>query len=110
MVLNNTDEKPLELYNLINTLNPDLKFTMGIANQSICFLDLRISIAGNKLTTTVYSKPKDSHLYLHANSCRKNSSIKGIKKGAALRLRRICKSKEYTKCLVNKRNDSKSVE
>ena len=48
-----TDEKLLELYNFINTLNVDLKFFMEIGNQSICLLDLRISVVGNKLTTTV---------------------------------------------------------
>ena len=113
-----TDEKIKELYNFIDTLNPDLKFTMEIGNQSICFLDLRISIVGNKLTTTVYSKPTDSHLYLHADSCHKKTSIKGIQKGVALRLRRICssynnytaKSKEYTKYLVNRGHDLKSLD
>ena len=103
------DEKRQELYNFINTINPDLKFTLEIGNQSISFLDLRISIVGNKLTTTVYSKPTDSHLYLHADSCHKKSSMKGIQKGVSLRLRHICssdndytaKSKEYTKYLVN---------
>ena len=44
-----TDEKLQELYIFINTLNPDLKFTMEIGNQSTCFLDIRISIVGNKL-------------------------------------------------------------
>ena len=113
-----TDEKLQELYSFINTLNPDLKFTMEIGNQSICFLDLRISIAENKLTTTVYSKPTDSHLYLHADSCHKKSSGKGIRKGVALRLLRICssdddypaKSIEYTKYLVNRGHDLKSVQ
>ena len=90
---------------------------MKIGNHSICFLDLKISIVGNKLTTTVYSKPTDSHLYLHEDFCHKKSLIKGIQKGSALRLRRICssvndntaKSKEYTKYLVNRRHDLKSV-
>ena len=91
---------------------------MEIGNQSICFLDLRISIAGKKLTTTVYSKPTDSNLYLHTDSCHEKSSIKGIQKGVALRLRRIwssdndytAKSKEYTKYLVNRGHDLKSVQ
>ena len=86
-----TDEKLQELYSFINTLNLDLKFTMEIGIQSICFLDLRISIVENKLTA-VYSKPTDSHLYLHADSCHKKSSIKGIQKGVALRFCRICNS------------------
>ena len=65
------------------------------------------------ITTTVYSKPKDSHLNLHADSCHKKSSIKGIQKVVALRLRHICssdndytaQSKEYTKYLVNRGED-----
>ena len=44
-----THKKLQELYNSLNTLNPDLKFTMEIGNQSICFLDLRISVDENKL-------------------------------------------------------------
>ena len=37
---------------------------MEIAKGSLCFLDLEISVVDYKLATTVYSKPKDSHLYL----------------------------------------------
>ena len=65
------DEKCQELYSFINILNAELKFTLEIGNQLICFVDLRISI-GKKLTTTVYRKPTDFHLYLHADSCHKN--------------------------------------
>ena len=65
------------------------------------------------ITTTVYCKPKDSHLNLHADSCHKRSSIKGIQKVVALRLRHICssdndytaQSKEFTKYMVNRRED-----
>ena len=46
--------------------------------------------------TTVYSKPIDSHLYLHSRSCHKPSSINRIEEGVALRLRRTCSTiKEY---------------
>ena len=111
------DEKLHELYSFINTLNPDIKFTVEIGNQLICFLDLRISTVENKLTTTVYSKPTDSHLYLRAGSCHKKLSIKGIQKGVILRLCCICssdndytaKSIEYTKYFVNRGHDLKSV-
>ena len=63
-------------------------------NQWVCYKLLfpivYFSIVGNKLETTVYSKPTDSHLYLHASSCHAKSSINGIPKGVALRLRRSC--------------------
>ena len=100
------------------TLNPDPRFAMEIGNQSICFSDSRISIARNKLiTTAVYSKPTDSHLYLYEDSYHKKSLIKGIQKGVTYRLRPNCssdnnftdKSKEWIKYLVNRGFDSKSV-
>ena len=57
------------------------------------------------------------NLYLHANSCHNISSINGIPKGVALRLRRICstdddykqKSAEYTSYLVNLGHNAQSV-
>lgn len=109
-----------ELHNFfefLNTLSDDLKFTMEIGNDSICFLDLQISIVNGKLETSVYSKPTDSHLYLHQLSCHKLSTIKGIRKGVALRLRRICssdveyetKSLEYIKYLVDRGHNADEV-
>ena len=70
------------------------------------------------IATTFYSKPKDSHLNLDGDSCHKKSSIKGIQKVIAPRLRCICssdnnyiaKSKEYTKYLVNRGEDVKPVQ
>ena len=62
----------------------------------------------NKLTTTVYSEPTDSHLNLYTDSWHKKSSIKSTQKGVAFRLSCICgsdnnftiKSEEYIKYLV----------
>ena len=90
---------------------------MEIGGKSICFLDLKISIINQKLVTTVYSKPTDSHLYLHKQSCHNKSSIDEIQKGVALRLRRICssneeydkKSSEYERYLVDRGHDVKKV-
>ena len=97
-----------EFHSFINTLDNDLKFTVEIGGDSITFLDLKIDIVDSQLVTTVYSKPTDSHLYLQADSCHQETSIKGIQKGVALRLRRICssleefdlKAREYSAYLV----------
>ena len=93
---------------IINLLDEHLKFTIEIGGVRIAFLDLLIRILNGKLVTTVYSKPTDSHLYLQADSCHLEASVKGIQKGVALRLRRICssleeydlKGKEYSAYLV----------
>ena len=90
---------------------------MKIGQDHLCFLDLKISVSGNKLITTAYSKPTDNHLYLHSTSCQKPSSISSILKGVALRLRRICsttgeyqsKAKEYSSFLVPRGRNPKTV-
>ena len=105
------------LFEFINTLSPDLKFTMEVGGNELCFLDLCISLKDNLLATTVYSKKTDAHLYLHADSCHNKGSINGIPKGVALRLRRICssdfnydeKSKEYTKFLTKRGYNEQTV-
>ena len=82
----------------------------------MCFLDLKISVSGNELMTTVYSKPTDSHLYLYSASCHKPSSINGMQ-GVVLRLRGICstteeyqnKTKEYSSDLVATEHNPKTV-
>ena len=110
-------ERLHQFFNFINTLDERLKFTMEIGGDTLAFLDLLISIIGNRLFTTVYSKPTDSHLYLQADSCHQKATIKGIQKGVSLRLRRICstleeydaKSKEYSAYLVARGHDPLSV-
>ena len=91
-----TEEKLNLFFEYINSLNPDLKFTMEVGGKELCFLDVNISIVDNMLQTTVYSKPTDSHLYLHATSCHNRATVNGIPKGVALRLRRLCSTdQEY---------------
>jgi hypothetical protein len=101
----------------MNSLDDKLKFTLVVGGDSLTFLDLLLRLINGRLETTVYSKPTDSHLYLHATSCHKKASIEGIQKGVALRLRRICsreedyelKSKEYSAYLVGRGHDPKVV-
>ena len=101
-------ERLHQFHDFINTLDPYLKFTIEIGGYFITVLDLRIGIHEGRLITSVYSKPTDSHLYLQAESCHQEASIKGIQKGIALRLHRICstldefdaKPKEYSAYLV----------
>ena len=115
---NGSLERLREFHSFINTLDPYLKFTVEIGGMYIDFLDLKIGIHEGRLITTVYSKPTDSHLYLQAESCHQEASIKGIQKGVALRLRRICstveefdtKSKEYSAYLVARGHNPFSVQ
>ena len=90
-LLKESMEKLESFYNFLNSLIPDLKLTIEIGNN------LKISIINGQLETTVYSKPTDFHLYLHAKSYHKASFFRGIQKGVALPLRRICSTdNEYS--------------
>ena len=112
----------LEKYELflmfLNSLDSNLQFTIEIGGSELYFLDLKFTLTDNKLQTTVYSKPTDSHLYLQADSCHHLPSILGIQKGIALRLRRICltdeeynnKSKEYKAYLIGRGYKLKNIE
>ena len=105
MLWRSTIEKLHAFFRDLNTFDINLQFTMEIEGSSLHFLDLLITVEGNKLTTSVYSKPTDTHLYLNANSSHNKSQIMGIARGVALRLCRIfsdCddyqqKSAEYSK-------------
>lgn len=60
-------EKLNSLHQFLNSLDKDVRFKIEIAKDYLCFLDLKISIVNYKVVTTVYNKPKDSHLYLRSN-------------------------------------------
>ena len=84
----------IELFLFLNSIDSNLQFTIEVGGNELCFLDLKLTLKDNKIHTTVYSKPTDSHLYLQADSCHHLPSSLGIQKGVALRLRRICSTDE----------------
>ena len=112
-----TVERLQAFFHLLNTFDSCLQFTMDIGGRDLHFLDLEITLLDNKLETSIYSKPTDAHIYLNANSSHPRSQIRGIAKGVALRLRRICsqdrdfqeKSKLYSKFLIDCGHDSNHV-
>ena len=48
-----------------NSYHPNIKFTYESNKENITFLDLTVSLSGNKLTTELHTKPRDKHQYLH---------------------------------------------
>ena len=72
-----TVERLNNFFTVLNSFDKNLQFTMDIGGKSLNFLDLSISIRGNSLVTSVYSKPTDAHLYLNAKSCHPRS-IAGV--------------------------------
>ena len=56
----------------------------------MAFLDIKISIEGNGLCTSVYYKPTDSHSYLLYSSSHPSHVKNSIPFSQFLRLRRLC--------------------
>ena len=64
------DEGSLEIFhNILNELDPDIKFTMETSSTSIPFLDILVLKQGECINTDIYYKPTDTHQYLDFGSC-----------------------------------------
>ena len=59
-----TREELNQFITAVNLFHPALKYTWEISNTSLAFLDIKLSIKGNGLCTSVHYKPTDSHSYL----------------------------------------------
>ena len=67
-----------------------MKFEVNQSESEVNFLDVCVQMKDGKISTSLYTKPTDSHLYLHSSSSHPSHVIKNIPKGQFLRLRRIC--------------------
>ena len=60
----------------VNSFHPALKYTWEMSETPLTFLDIKVSINGNGLRTSVHYKPTDSHSYLlHSSSTHPMSKI-----------------------------------
>ena len=75
--------------NFVNNFHAALQFTWEISETSVSFLDILVSINGNKLSTSVFYKATDSHSYLLFSSSHPNHTKRSIPFSQFLRLRRI---------------------
>ena len=74
----------------VNSFHPPLKYTWEISETSLAFLDIKVSISGNGLCTSVHYKPTDSHSYLLHSSSHPSHVKNSIPYSQFLRLRRLC--------------------
>lgn len=98
-----SEEKLLETFRKLNTINPALKFTMELSRERITFLDTEVYIDGSrKLQTTIHYKESDLHQYLHANSSHPRSTKKSLPYSQGLRIKRIVSDPKILKQEINK--------
>ena len=76
-----------QFYNLLNSLNPNIKFTMETSDAEIAFLDIKVIKTNDCISTDIFYKPTDTHQYLHFHSCHPRHTKRAIPYNLA---RRIC--------------------
>ena len=76
----------------VNSFHPALKFTWNIAEDTLPFLDLSVSIQHDHLVTSIHYKATDAHNYLLHSSSHPPKCKESIPYSQLLRLRRICSS------------------
>nr|XP_022316718.1 uncharacterized protein LOC111120285 [Crassostrea virginica] len=81
-----------EFISFANSFHQSIKFTVEISDSENIFLDTTSTLIGGKIEFNLHTKPTDSHLYLMPTSCHPPHTFKGVPKGLATRIRRICSS------------------
>ena len=97
---------PKYLLNILNSLHPNIKFTMETSETNIPFLDILVNKKENKLWMDLYTKPTDSKRYVPFHSCHPRHCLENIPYCLA---RRICMIVENDEEKQNKLNDLKST-
>ena len=83
-------------YSRANNMRSTMTFEVNKSTIKVNFLDVSTELKGNLLSTTLFSKPTDSHLYLNHASNHPKHVLKNLPKGQFIRIRRICSEKaEY---------------
>ena len=91
-VSTSTKQELVDFINFAGSFHPSIKFTYEVSTSSLPFLDILISVNvdANKLATSVFYKPTDSHAYLNYASSHPQSTKDSIPYSQFLRLRRLC--------------------
>jgi hypothetical protein len=91
MVWTHGEQKLQEFFTYINSINNNIQFTSDYSLHSVHFLDVLVSVGDSgTLVTDLYTKPTDTHQFLHAKSCHPNHIKRSIPYSQALRVLRIC--------------------
>ena len=90
LIWKGTEDDLKKFLSEINEVHHSIKFDYELSKESVNFLDCKVSVSGNRLSSSVYTKPTDRTSYVHAKSYHPKSTKEAIAYGQATRLRRIC--------------------
>ena len=71
-------EKLQKFLNDFNKYHPNIKFTRVFDEESISFLDLKVSLSKGHLTSNLHVKSIDRHHYLYFTSAHPNHTKRSI--------------------------------
>ena len=81
----------------IANFSPAIKFTYAISDTSVTFLDLKLSVVGDSIKSSLHFKETDSHNYLLYSSSHPPSCKNSIPFSQLLRAKRICSDQQEFK-------------
>ena len=84
------EEELEQFFTHVNSCSTHIKFTTETSKNNIAFLDSSVVIRGCNISTTLYTKPTDSHNYLYYDSAHPQRCKDSIPYSQFLRIRRIC--------------------
>ena len=79
-----------EFINEIDSFHPIIKFTADWSKEKVNFLDVEVTLNNGVLSTDLFVKPTDTHLFSDSTSCHPYHYKKGIPYSQTLKLNRIC--------------------
>ena len=74
----------------INSIHDSIRVTANWSENSVDYLDTNVSVNNGVIETDLFSKPTDTHQYLHNTSCHPRHCKENLPYSLTLRLRRIC--------------------
>ena len=92
MIWTHSEKELHQFLEYLNTFHHSIKFTMEYSEKNIVFLDTLVKKSPNKnhLLVELYTKPTDTHNYLHFQSYHPSHTKRGGPYGQFLRVRRNC--------------------
>ena len=91
------DIKPL--YDLLNSLDPDIKFLLDAIRDISNYLDVTVSKVDGRLVFNIYHKPTNSFNYLKYTSCHPLHTKKNIALSLGRRIIKLCSAEFHQKNL-----------
>ena len=74
----------------MNDVDFALTWIVSDPAQTVNFMDLTISLCGDKLHLTLYEKPSNLHLYIPPHSCHPPGLLAGVVHGMIFRIHTLC--------------------